>query len=203
MVAQEDQRGQEQHHADRHPHQLPLGEAVGLVGRLVGEVEPVDHREAEAVERRDDREQHRVGVRRGHPDDDVGDDDQGGQPPAVPDDVGRHLALDAEADRGVGADADGEGEHEQEQLRAPAAPVHEAHQGRLLCHVRCPVPGGGGAGGGGLVWSGRRGRGPGPGAARFVDRLAGLVERARVDALLHALGVEGGQPVDASTSLVS
>ena len=42
-----------------------------------------------------------------------------GQPAAVGDDVGRDLALDAEADGGVGAHADGEREHEQEQLRAP------------------------------------------------------------------------------------
>ena len=94
----------------------------------------MDHREAEAVERRDERQQHRVGVRRDQPDRDVGSDDERGQPAAVRDDVGRHLALDAEADGGVGADADREREDEQEELGAPAPPVHEPHEGAGLGH---------------------------------------------------------------------
>ena len=57
-----------------------------------------------------------------------------GQPAAVPEEVGGHLALDADADGGVRADADGEREDEQEQLRAPAAPVHEPHERRGLGH---------------------------------------------------------------------
>ena len=64
VVAQQHQRRHEEQHAERHPDQLLLGEAVRLVGGLVGEVEPVDDREAEPVEGRDHRQQHRVGVRR-------------------------------------------------------------------------------------------------------------------------------------------
>ena len=127
VVAQQDQRRDEQDDAEGHPDELLLRVVVLAPDVLVGQVEPVDHGEAEAVERRDRREQDRVGVRRDQPDRDVGADDQDGQATAVADDVRRHLALDADADRGVRADADGEGEDEQEQLGAPAAPVHEAH----------------------------------------------------------------------------
>ena len=93
----------------------------------------MDHRQPEAVERGDDRQQHRVGVRRDEADRDVAADDQRGQPAAVADDVGGHRALGAEADRGVGADADDQAQDQQEQLGAPAAAVHELHAARPRC----------------------------------------------------------------------
>ena len=99
-------------------------------GGQVGQVDAVDHRQAEAVERGDDRQQHRVGVRRDEPDHDVAADAERGQPAAVPDDVGGHGALDAEADRGVGADADDQAEDEQEQLGAASAAVREGGRRR-------------------------------------------------------------------------
>ena len=93
----------------------------------------------------------------------------GGQPAAVPEDVGRDLALDADADRGVGADADREREDEQEELRAPAAPVHEAQEGAGLCHRHQPTA----ALEGPVVCL----------AAEVVDGAPGVVEAAGVDAL--------------------
>ena len=119
----------EEDDAQRHPDQLLAGERG-----VVGQVEPVDDGQAQAVERGDDREQHRVGVRRGDPDHDVGRDDQGGQPAGVPDHVGGDGPLDAEADGGVGARADGQREDEQEQLRAPPTAVHEAEECSGLRH---------------------------------------------------------------------
>ena len=140
VVAQQEQRGDEEHDAERHPGQLLARERVlVLAQRLVGEVEAVDHREAEPVERGDERQQHRVGVRRDDADGHVGGDDQAGQPAAVADEVGRDRALDAEADGGVRPDADREREDEQEQLRTPATPVHEAHEGSGLTHRSPPV----------------------------------------------------------------
>ena len=61
---------------------------VRVVG-LVGQVDAVDHRQAEAVERGDDRQQDRVGVRREDADHDVAADDQPGQPGAVGEQVDR------------------------------------------------------------------------------------------------------------------
>jgi hypothetical protein len=55
VVAQQDERGHEQPDPERHPDQLLLGEAVRPAGGLLGQVEPVDDRQAEAVERRHDR----------------------------------------------------------------------------------------------------------------------------------------------------
>ena len=180
MVADRQQRDHEEGDAERHPDQLLLGEVVRLVDRLAGEVDAVDHREAEPVERGDHGEQHRVGVRRDQADHDVRADHQAGQPAAVPEDVGRHLALDADADRGVRPDADGEGEDEQEELRAPPAAVHESHQGRGLGHQP--------------VVPGRRGLG------LLVRRevlhgLLGVGEVLGVDAVLDLAGVEVAQPV--------
>ncbi len=135
VVAQEDQGEHEQDDAEGHPDQLALGEAGLVAGRLVGQVEPVDHRQPESVEGGHDRQQHRVGVRRRHPDHDVRGDHQGGQPAAVPEEVGGNDALDAQPHRGVGADADRQREDEQEQLRAAAPPVHESHDARGLRHL--------------------------------------------------------------------
>ena len=133
VVAQEHQGQHEQADADRHPHQLLGGEAgVG------GQVEAVDHREPETVERRHHRQQDRVGVGGGGPHHEMGHDHQGGQPPAVPEEVGGDRPLDADADRGVGTDADREGQHEQEQLGATAATVHEAEEGVGLGHPAHP-----------------------------------------------------------------
>ena len=126
------------------------------------------------------REQDRVGVRRDEADHDVRGDREAGQPAAVRDDVGRDLALDADADRGVGADADGEREDEQEQLGAPAAPVHEAHERAWPARhqqVRLRVR--------------RRHL-----AGEALDRAAGVVEAAGVDALADLVGVEVGEPVE-------
>ena len=94
VVAQQHQRGDEEDHAERHPGQLLVRQAVRLE-RVVGvdQVEAVDDREAQAVERGHDRQQHRVGVRRHDPDHDVRGDRERGQAGAVADDVGRHLAL--------------------------------------------------------------------------------------------------------------
>ena len=125
-------------HAQGHPDQLLAGERVVVAAqRLVGEVEAVDHGQAEAVERGHQRQQDRVGIGSHETYGDVRGDDQCGQPAAVADQVGGHDALDAEADRGVGADPDREGEDEQEQLRAPAAPVHEAHEGSAHVGFGC------------------------------------------------------------------
>ena len=129
VVAQRHQGDHEEADPEGHPDQLLAGE--GVVER---QVETVDDGQAEAVEGGHDREQHRVGVRRGEADRDVGGHDQRGQPAAVAHDVGRHLALHAEADGGVGADADREREHEQEQLGTPATAVHELHEDSGLGH---------------------------------------------------------------------
>ena len=83
MVADDDQHGDEQRQADRGPGDL----AADLHGRRlaaqrggalgVGEVEPVDHDESQAVEQRDARQQQRVGVRREPADGEVRDGEQG------------------------------------------------------------------------------------------------------------------------------
>ena len=149
VVAQQHQRGDEEDHPERHPGQLLRRQAVRLervVG--VGQVEAVDDREAQSVERGHDRQQHGVGVRRHDPDHDVCGDRECRQTGAVPDDVGRHLALDADADRCVGPDSDGQREDEQEQLRAPAAPVHEAHDEPCLRHQQS-------ASGSAVIWPAR------------------------------------------------
>ena len=100
----------------------------------------MDLGEADAVQGGDDRQQHRVGVRRDQADRDVGGDDQRGQPAAVRHDVGRHLPLHAEADRGVRADADHEGQDQQEELGPSPPAVDELHEGtRLLRHVSRPL----------------------------------------------------------------
>ena len=110
-------------------------------GRFIyREVVPPEHGQAETVEGRDEGQQHRVGVRRHDADRHVCRDDQGREPAAVAHQVGGHRALDAEADRGVRPDADREREDEQEQLRAPATPVHEAHEGSGLTHRRRRQP---------------------------------------------------------------
>ena len=98
------------------------------------EVEPVDDRQAESVEGGHHGQQDRVGVGRHEPHHDVREDDERGQPPAVREDVGRDLALDAEAHGGVRADADGQREHEQEQLGPAPAAVHELHDHPGLAH---------------------------------------------------------------------
>ena len=145
VVAQDHQGRDEQPDAEGHPDQLLSGE-LGVAG----EVDPMDDREPDAVERGHDRQQHGIGVRRDHAHGDVGGDDQGGEPPAVGHDVGGHLALHAEPDACVGPDPDHEGEHEQEQLGAASAAVDELHEGPglggALGHVSpppsCWVPGG-------------------------------------------------------------
>ena len=78
----------------------------------------MDHRQPDAVEGDDGRQQDRVGVRRPEPDDEVADDRQGDHPAAVLDDVGRDRVVGADADQRVGADADDQGEDQQEQLGA-------------------------------------------------------------------------------------
>ena len=70
MVAHHDQHGDEQHQPDGRPRDLTAdqhGRRVTAQRRCalrVGEVEPVDHHEAQAVEQRDARQDQRVGVRR-------------------------------------------------------------------------------------------------------------------------------------------
>ena len=140
----------------------------------------MEHGEPEAVERGDHGQQHRVGVRRDGADHEVRDHDQRGQPAAVRDDVGGHVALDADADRGIAADADQQGEHEQEQLGAAAASMHEPEEARGR-GGRCPAGHHGRLFGflelGQLLHGGLRG-------SEVVD----------LDGVLHALGVELGQP---------
>ena len=177
MVAEQDQRGDEQQHADGHPGQLLVRQPVRLervVG--VGEVEPVDHREPEPVERSDDRQQDRVGVRRDHADRDVAGDRERSEAGAVAHDVGRYLTLDADAHGGVRTDPDRQGDHEQEQLRAPATPVHETHHEPRLGHQGAPS-------GGHLL-------------SQVLDLVAGVVQAGRVEPLANALGVEVGEPVE-------
>ena len=94
VVAEHQQRQHEQRDAESHPGQLLAGER-----RVVGEVEPPDHGEAEPVEGGHDGQQHGVGVRRHEPHHDVGDHDERGQPAAVPDQVGRHLLVDTRSRR--------------------------------------------------------------------------------------------------------
>ncbi len=56
MVAHEDQDPGERGDADRGPHQLPVGERLTSgVDLLTAEVEAIDHRQAETVERDDER----------------------------------------------------------------------------------------------------------------------------------------------------
>ncbi len=128
-------------------------------------------------------QQHRVGVRRGEPDRDVRGDHEGGQPSAVPEQVGGHLALDADADGGVGADADGQGQHEQEQLRAAPAPVHEAHQGRCSGTSQPPLPA--------RVEAGAHL------AGEVLDGTTGRARSIGVDAVPDLARVEVGEPVQA------
>ncbi len=127
VVAQDHQGGDEQSDADGHPDQL-LACEVGAAS----EVDAVDDRETEAVERGDDREQDGVGVGSDHPHRHVRRDDQGGEPPAVGHDVGGHLSLDAQPDAGIRPHADDERQDEQEQLGAAAPAVHELHEGTGL-----------------------------------------------------------------------
>ena len=61
VVAQDDQRRDGEAGGDGGPHQLAQGHALGE-SLAVGEVEAVDHHEAQPVEQGDDREHQRVGV---------------------------------------------------------------------------------------------------------------------------------------------
>ena len=131
VVAQQDQRDDEEDHAERHPRQLLTREGVRVAQRLVGQVEAAQHREPEAVERGHERQQHRVGIGRDDAHGDVGGDDQRRQPAAVADDVGGHGSLDPEADGGVGADAD----REREDSRNSSAPRRR----RCTKPMRVPV----------------------------------------------------------------
>ncbi len=180
VVADQHHRADEEPHPEGHPDQLLLGEVVGAARGLLGQVEPVDDRQAEAVERGDHREQHGVGVRGEEAEREVGGQHQGGQPAAVADQVDRHLAVDPQADGRVRPDAHREGEHEQEELRAPPTAVHESHQGSGLAHgcgsaprrvlgVWLWVRWGGGA-------LGRTRLSPGPAGGQVVDGLLGLLQ---------------------------
>ena len=126
-----------------------------------------------------------------------------GQPAAVGEDVGRDLALDAEAHRGVRADADGQRQHEQEQLGPAPAAVHELHDHPGLAHGVALTESVG------VLWGGRvaRGRG-GLGRARVdgvvdglvggqaADGVLGVVEAVGVDALADGRGVVVGEAVE-------
>ena len=102
------------------------------------------------------------------------------QPPYA-EEVGGHLALDADADGGVRADADGEREDEQEELGAPPAAVHEPHERRGLGHQPV-VPACRGRSG---SWFG----------GEVLHGPLGVGEVVGVDAVLDLAGVEVGQPV--------
>ncbi len=135
VVAQQPEGGDEEHHAQRHPDELLAREGV-VVDALGGvvEVEAVDDRQAEAVERGDEGQQHRVGVRREDADRDVGDDDQRGQPPAVADDVGRDRALHRRGRPRRRRRCRPRGRAGAGRAPRPGAPVHESHQGVVLAH---------------------------------------------------------------------
>ena len=108
-------------HPDRAPDQLPEGVGIGAGPRpRVREVEPVDHHQAQSVEQRRRRQQHRVGVLRLEPQDDVQAPGEDQQPGAVVEQVRRHLVLHGHPDRGVGEQHDADRQQQQRQLDASA-----------------------------------------------------------------------------------
>ena len=99
VVAEDDEHGDREPHAERHPDEL-LGGAVEELHAT--EVDAVDHRQAESVEEDGDGHEDGVGVLRLPPHDDVDEEGESRQPRHIAVDVGRHGIIDAEPDERVG-----------------------------------------------------------------------------------------------------
>jgi hypothetical protein len=127
VVADDEEHRDEHRDADRRPDELPwrLSRRHGpaqLHGPLrCREVEAADDDEAEPVQQGDAREDERVGVRRGHPHDEVGDEEQPAQTEPVAERARGHPAVDGETDCGVGEHGDEDGEGREDELRAATA----------------------------------------------------------------------------------
>ncbi len=119
MVPNEDQNGDEPGDADHHPGQLGGGGDV-----LVLEGDALNHRQAEAVERHRDRQDHRVGVGGEPANDQVRHAGDSRQPEQVAERVRRYPAEGTQVDRDVRRGRDADREQQQGQLGAPAAPWH-------------------------------------------------------------------------------
>jgi len=121
VIAQEPQHPEEQDDADGGPHHLVRGVAArrGLPGlhRLgrCGEVQAVDHHQAQSVEQRHARQDQRIGVGRELADRQVGDGEQPEVSTTVEEQVGGQLLflVDFHQYQGCGGDQGGEDQHEQ------------------------------------------------------------------------------------------
>ncbi len=119
IVLHEQDRGDRAGDAQHHPDELGLRVAAG---RLGDEVDPVDHRDAEADQEEGRGEQDRVRVRQPDPHDDMHPDAQG--EPGGEDDRPRagQVPVDVEVGEDVAGEADALRDQEQHQFRgAPAA----------------------------------------------------------------------------------
>ena len=132
----------------------------------------MDDGQAEPVEGGHDRQQHRVGVRRHQPDDDVRGDDQRGQPAAVRDDAGRAPRPARRGRPRRRRPRPTASASTSRNSSAPrAAPVDEAHERA------------------GLLRRTRRSSGVSCVAARFSTVCCGVVEGVGVDALADLAGL--------------
>lgn len=114
-VADAEQHADEQQHPDRGPQQLHGGVRAG-VG--VGDVQPVDHHQAEPGEDGDAGQQQRVGVGREPADDEVRGGPQRGEPEAEGGQLRAQRAGDGQVDDALRGEGDRDGEGQQQGLGA-------------------------------------------------------------------------------------
>ena len=119
MVTYEEKHSDEEE--DRQDEPPKLGDVVGVGGsEVLGQVEPVDHRQAEPVEEGDSRQQDRIGVRSQPPKTQVGDHQPGAEDDGKGGEVGAELVEQDEVDLRERAQRDNVREGKQGQL-CPAA----------------------------------------------------------------------------------
>src|SRR4029079_4362561 len=115
VVPQDDDDADGDEHGQRAPHQL-LGRQELAAGAVAGQVQAVDHPQAQPVEQRGDRQHQRVGIRGPPPQHQVEAEGERQQPGTVPDQVGRERPVDRQADVEVGHEHDRHGKQQQHQL---------------------------------------------------------------------------------------
>ena len=119
VVAEGDEDGEGDDDAQTGPQHLPRGQAGGeVVAR--GQVEPVDHHQAEPVEEGDDGQDDRVGVAGAPAQHEVDAERDEPEDPRVPEEVRWDLAVLGHGDVDVGDDDHGQGEADEQQLDVAA-----------------------------------------------------------------------------------
>ena len=124
-VAHDDQREHEHADADRDPERLH----PRLV-RVLGDVEPGDRDEPDAVQQRGERQERGVGVRREPPDREVRDEVEAEHPREQRVEAGRQLGTVGERDEDVAAD--GDDHDEQTRAKARSGGVWRARGARAM-----------------------------------------------------------------------